>query len=132
MLLGEVTSLAASVCWPPFFSLQALGNKAKSTSMSNWIKVEERQPDPGVPVIAFVTDPKNPKWSRRIRAVYAVEGTLELGEGDPWDGCTCDEESGEWFCQPGWYEQNWYEETNWRVTDTVTHWMPLPDPPSGP
>ena len=103
---------------------------AEIEAMRNpWISVKDRVPEPGLPVIAFVTDPKNPQWSRRIRAAYAEEGTLELGEGEPWDGCTCDEENGDWFCQPGWYEHNWYEDTNWRVTDTVTHWMPLPTPP---
>ena len=99
--------------------------------MSKWIPVSERLPEAEVYVIAFVTDPTRPKWSRRIRAQYAGLNVLELGcDQEPWDGCTYDEESGDCFVQPGWYEANEYEETNWRVSDVVTHWMPLPDPPT--
>jgi hypothetical protein len=32
--------------------------------------------------------------------------------------------------KPGWYETNEYEETHWAVSDPVTHWMKLPDPPA--
>jgi hypothetical protein len=96
-----------------------------------WIKVEDRLPVPGDPVIAFVVDPSRPKWSRRIRAQYAAENTLELGcDHDPWEGCTQTEEGGDWFVEPGWYETNEYEDTHWRVTDVVTHWMLLPEPPT--
>lgn len=39
-------------------------------------------------------------------------------------------EDGTEYCPAGWYETNECEEVYFRVTDPVTHWMPLPDPPS--
>lgn len=31
----------------------------------------------------------------------------------------------------GWWEQSEYSETFCAVDDTVTHWMPMPEPPKG-
>ena len=94
--------------------------------MSEWIKCSERMPKSGMPVIAFVQRLEGKPWTRRIRAMYVAKGTLEAADTE--DG-EYDEERDAYFVAPGWYENNEFEETHWSVSDSVTHWMPLPDPP---
>jgi hypothetical protein len=93
--------------------------------MNEWIRVDERMPETGVPVIAYYKNQSGN--SRRIRAAYAgpksLEADLESDFGE------YDEEADTYWCPEGWYEQNEYEETHWQVDETVTHWMPLPEPP---
>ena len=96
----------------------------------NWIKCSERMPTPGVKVLAFVQkerEGRNP-WTSRIRATYAAPKTLE--QADEADGGEYDEATDTYWCAEGWYENNEYDEINWMVLDPVTHWMPLPDPPT--
>lgn len=92
-----------------------------------WIKCSDQMPKPGTPVLAFVRAEARPKWTRRIRAMYAAPKTLEAADGD--DG-EYDEERDAYFCKEGWYETNEYEEVHWVVHDRVTHWMPMPEPPT--
>lgn len=95
--------------------------------MSTWIRVEDRLPGSGVPVIAWV--PNRGAGGRRIRAEYAAPKTLELHpECEPEEG-SYDEDTDTYWCSEGWYESNEYEEIHWKVSDPVTHWMPLPAPP---
>ena len=66
---------------------------------------------------------------RVIRAMRAGERTLHLSdEQDPWDGCIYDETEDAYFCAPGWYEKNEYDECNWMVHDKPIAWQHLPDP----
>ena len=93
--------------------------------MCRWIAVVERMPEPCEYVLVFV---RIADVTRRLRAFYAAENTVELDpELEPWAGCT--EKDDVWYVEPGWYEANEYEETHWRITGRVTHWMPFPDPP---
>lgn len=100
--------------------------------MSQWISVDERLPESGVPVIVFVAGTYDNK-PRRLRASYAAHHTLELGDDqEPWGDDCYDEATDAYYCPEGWYEHNEYEETHWHIGGTVTHWMPLPPPPSEP
>ena len=66
---------------------------------------------------------------RVIRAMRAGERTLHLGDDqDHWDGCMYDEAEDAYFCAPGWYEKNEYDECNWMVHDKPIAWQHLPDP----
>ena len=93
--------------------------------MNAWIKTSDRMPDACVPVIVFVQIIG--AGTRRIRAQYAGEKTLALS--DQCDGGVYDEATDEYYCEPGWYETNEWEDIHWSVEGEVTHWMPLPDPP---
>ena len=91
-----------------------------------WIPVNEKMPEPCEYVLCFV---KIADATRRLRAFYAAEKSVELDpEVEPWGGCT-EDENGDWWVEPGWYEANEYEDTHWRIAGKVTHWMPLPEPP---
>lgn len=97
-----------------------------------WIPVEERLPEPDVPVLAFVREAgptSSGRWTRRIRAIYAPESTIEGSMDDEHEGSVYDEEKDAYFLREGWYEQNEYEEVHWMVAAPVTHWMPLPPAP---
>ena len=92
----------------------------------NWIETSKQMPKAGEPVIAFVEREGN-EWRRRIRAMWCPRFTMESSAED--DNCEYHEESDQYYVPEGWYEDNEYEETHWKVDDPVTHWMPLPEPP---
>lgn len=93
----------------------------------NWIKTSEQMPPAGVPVIAFVPSYFGGGKYRQIRAQYAPAKTLE--QSPEAEGGEYDEETDTFYCEQGWYETNEYEEIHWSVSDPVTHWMRLPEPP---
>lgn len=95
---------------------------------SGWIKVEDRMPREGQYVLAFYLNALGK--GRTVRAEYAGKTTLELGDDqEAWPGCFVDEAAEKVYCEPGWYEHNENDETNWRINEEVTHWQPLPSPP---
>ena len=96
-----------------------------TTTHFGWVPVGEQLPESERWVLAFFRYDNG--IGRTIRAMYVGPNTLEANES--WDECTYDEGQGVYFCPEGWYEANEYEETHWRVAETVTHWMPLPSPP---
>lgn len=62
-----------------------------------------------------------------IVAWYAGPRTVETDDNSGvWD-----ETAGVYYAPEGWYEQSVYgdDERTWRVTDTPTHWAPLPARP---
>lgn len=91
-----------------------------------WIKVSDRLPRPGVPVLAFVAPNESGK-TRTIRAQHAPPKTLE--QSPDADSGEYDEATDTFYCEEGWYETNEYEEVHWNVGGVVTHWMALPLPP---
>jgi hypothetical protein len=96
-----------------------------------WISVEDLLPVPGVPVLVFVADAYGgnvPRNTLRLRAQYSDGKSLESVDEDE-DGGVYDEATDTYYVREGWYETNEFEETHWRINGTVTHWMPLPEPP---
>lgn len=92
-----------------------------------WIKVTDRLPRPGVPVIAYVA-PNEHGVPRTIRAQHAPPMTLE--QGADCDGGVYDEATDTYYCEEGWYETNEFEDVHWNVDGVVTHWMALPLSPT--
>ena len=87
-----------------------------------WIPTADRMPPNGTPVLAD-TGHKHP-----IRACWVAKFSEEVGASD-FDGDEdYDEKTDTSYWPEGWYEWNRYEETHWRVDETVTHWMALPLP----
>lgn len=97
--------------------------------MGDWISVADELPEPGRPVLAAFEYPHH-KTKRVIRAQWADRLTLPAADAD--EDCDYSEELDEYFVPPGWYETNEMEEIHWKVTEEVTHWMPLPAPPEAP
>lgn len=107
----------------------ALKDGSEYVHRPSWVPVEQAMPKDGKPVIAFVD--RGDGWTRRLRAYYAHQYTIPAGEeAISTDCCEYVEADDEYYLPAGWYESNEYEETNWHVSDPVTHWMELPDGPS--
>ena len=73
--------------------------------MSTWIKVEDRLPKEGTPVIVVI----NWDFDQQDPDVSASPGVLSNGD---WYGC--------------WFD---FAEPIQSISGIVTHWMPLPEPP---
>lgn len=94
-----------------------------------WILPSVSLPKAGVPVLARIRWKMEDGWKyRTIRAQYAEQFTsLESIEDETSE---YSEEKDEYFVREGWYEDNEFEETHWRVDGEVTHWMSIPEPPA--
>ena len=96
--------------------------------MSDWISVKDRLPESGAIILVHCIT-EQLKKSIVLRAMWCARFTEEAGWDENEAGEYC-EEKDEYFVREGWYETNQYEEVHWAVDETVTHWMPLPDPPT--
>jgi len=98
-----------------------------------WISVEDRLPESGTPVLAFYENRLGK--GRRICAEYIAPKSRvadQLSDPDV-ETVEYDEEVGEYYWLPGWYERidNWEEYSHLAVTEgDISHWMPLPTPPA--
>ena len=78
---------------------------------AEWISVEDRLPD---------IDPYGKGRYGGARSVRVL--------------CACKQRSGRTFAKEGYYEPCGNGKVFWRIpgsVDSVTHWMPLPEPPKG-
>jgi hypothetical protein len=119
---------------PPKASAERL-YAAGYRKQSGWISVDERLPESGVPCL-LCCDIKRIDGTHRqyVCDGYHVE---RWKEGCPNYGGDCaveyNEEDDEFYLCEGWYEviNNWDDYNSIGINDTVTHWMPLPEPPKG-
>lgn len=75
----------------------------------------------------------NSLWNYRIVRCYYIGTKEQESDTSEWvfeDFHEYDEEKDTYFDPAWWYEFNEYEETNWKISDDITHWMPLPKPPT--
>lgn len=95
-----------------------------------WISVDERLPGPGVIVLAHFVNRLGK--GRTVRAHHAPKHTIEASHWDE-DVETDDTDDGS-FEPEGWYEDPAVGETLAFIGEQsdgkVTHWMPLPPPPT--
>lgn len=100
----------------------------------SWISIKDELPETNTRVIVSFLIPSQKEEGQRWTtcAVYiAPRSVLEenfmdedySGTGD------YDEEKDCYWTECGWYELNYVPETNWRIGEKVTHWMPLPKAP---
>ena len=92
-----------------------------------WIRVEDALPENDVHVLlsckcgagAYVCDGfHTEKFSTPTRFYEDIDADY-------------DEETDEYYLPEGWWEviNNWDDDSCVEIEDTVTHWMPLPEPP---
>lgn len=97
----------------------------------DWISVDERLPETKQRVLVCFTNSYDRSWV--TCADYIAPRTVL--EEDYMDeqfsgGGEYDKEKDCYWTEAGWYEHNYEPETNWKLTDKVTHWMPLPASPT--
>lgn len=85
------------------------------------IKTSEALPKSGRYVLAWLQGAKIP-----MRAMWAAQHTLPLGDDEDPEWGEYSEEKDEYFCPAGWYEMNQHEEQHWGVDGNVVAWCELP------
>ena len=109
---------------------------AHGVTVQEWISVKDRLPENGVHVLLCC---EMHRYGGEIAGKYICDGYYAeankiIAGGFP-DDCDCEysEEDDEYYLCEGWYEviKNWDDYNSVTVEDSVTHWMPLPEPPKG-
>ena len=108
---------------------------AGNRKQSEWISVDERLPESGVHCLIGCTVKRFDGTHRQyVCDGYYAERFKNLAYGVD-DDCISEynEENDEFYISEGWYEiiNNWDDYGFVAISDTVTHWMPLPEPPKG-
>lgn len=85
------------------------------------INTSQAMPKPGRYVLAWMEGAKIP-----MRAMWAAQHTLPLGDDADPEWGEYSEEKDEYFCPAGWYEMNQHEEQHWGVDGNVVAWCELP------
>ena len=106
----------------------------EATKKVGWISVDERLPDAEQEVRVLCKASWNSKYRYQCQAFYEPKGMLRENSNYGWNYECCSEyseEDDDYFVNPGWYERihNWDDYGAVGITDEVTHWMPLPEPP---
>ena len=105
-----------------------------------WIPVTEGLPEPETEVMILAEHKtysfKGVVTTRHIMTTGMYEDGSINTEDSEWhwetDGFEYDEELDAYIIPEGWWEYKHYngdDEHNHCIDDTVTHWMPLPEPP---
>lgn len=102
---------------------------------SGWISVDERLPESGEHCLVSCTVKRcDGTLGQYICVGYYAEKFKHLAYGVD-DDCVSEynEENDEYYIAEGWYEviKNWDDYGFVAIDDTVTHWMPMPEPPKG-
>jgi hypothetical protein len=98
-----------------------------------WISVEDRLHENGVHCILCC----DMKRIGGTHSQYVCDGyhaeKYKILAGNVDDDCVTEynEEDDEYYLKEGWYEviKNWDDYNSIVIYDTVTHWMPMPEPP---
>ena len=93
----------------------------------DWIPITNSESYPEVEMLVLVAVIFSAKRRGVLRARWIGHHTTEAsdfeGELDYDEATDC------YYWPEGWYEWNEFDETNWGISGTVTHWMPLPKYP---
>lgn len=97
---------------------------------NKWYPVENCPYPTGVTLLVFVQDLYEHKTTRIIRAFYAADRSIESTEDT--EPAEYDEETDTYWLEEGWYEDTEFGDYAYTPISegNVTHWMPLPEPPT--
>lgn len=102
--------------------------RALSDGMPKWISCGETPAPERRPVWVYFLNSLGNGRTTRARWVPRWSEPYE-GDEDP-EFCSCEQDAkGDWFVCTGWWEDPVEGEGSYRISDEVTHWMPLPEAP---
>lgn len=117
-------------CKPDIF--EQTYEPADAPTASPWHRVEDGLPESGTHVLVFceIRGIGGYRGHYVCDAYHADPKTIKCGYEDDVDG-EYDEETDEYYLPEGWWEviKNWEDYSSIAISDFVTHWMPLPEPP---
>lgn len=118
---------------PPEIPCSHFKDTADVAPRAEWIGVEERLPESGEHCLVSCTVKRcDGTLGQYICVGYYAEKFKHLAYGVD-DDCVSEynEENDEYYIAEGWYEviKNWDDYGFVAIDDTVTHWVPLPEPP---
>lgn len=99
--------------------------------MSEWIKCDEQMPVSGAHVLLCCeVSPSGNRYT--CDGYYAKANSITCGCQDEINYTYSDDDD-EFYLAEGFYEviKNWDDYGSITISDFVTHWMPLPAPPTG-
>lgn len=118
----------------PFEYIKSL-TPAHVAPVPKWISVKERLPESGEACLLAckATNCYSRKTYRYVCEGFYIERWKEEVRYDVSEDQAIEynEETDEYYLCEGWYERihNWDDYISVYISDTVTHWMPLPEPP---
>jgi hypothetical protein len=121
---AEVTEIEEGIYAEVWKAMQAA---APVVAQPMWVSVDTEMPASGRIVLVCYNNSNDN--IRRVRAKWVKAKTAESGSES--DIGEYDEESDCYYDPEGWYEciDNWDDYNAVAISDPVTHWMPLPEPP---
>lgn len=103
----------------------------------NWISVKDRLPENEQTVLVYVkrmVSYKSEEYETIMLTAIYTDGKHSVDNSDyykkwSWADYEYDEETDKFIIIEGWWEiTEGLDDMIW-ISDTVTHWMPLPEPP---
>ena len=129
---AEKAQLSKSVVWMPVAEheerlAELAAAKAQLAAVPIWTPVGEALPAVMLRVLVAVTDGK---MRTSTRAYHVADKSVSQDDfGYDGEDNVYDEEADKFYWPAGWYESQLEGECDYRLSGTVTHWMPLPNLP---
>lgn len=95
--------------------------------LNEWISVDERLPETQSRVLVCFTTQSGKVWTTCADYIAPKSVLYEDYMDENYSTAEdYDEENDCYWTSEGFYEHNYEPETNWKLSETVTHWMLIP------
>lgn len=93
-----------------------------------WVKVSDRTPEPGKPVIAaYINEYGRSRWARAVWIPSGWAISPDFGEYEG-DDIVYNEQSDTYFWPMGWYEWDHNTDMHYRIGESILYWAKVEYP----